>query len=908
MKRSVHQLVHGYQKGHSLLAGSYALPKSALEIVTEQSDLSGPLPVGASIPPYLTAYPVSDTDFYAIGRTWEDTDAPRSGCVLTHTLLIPIDVWATATYPADLLQLHKRPHRQSLDAFKQELQLPKSANAPAELGWLKSTDAEEFVGKVFYEGLRSVIWFDCDAPDLFVMALAGFLWPSLRAALYAHTFSLHGHARIKNDLQVHFAPRAAQSHFSRVPKPCHMNRRVSVSRNDHGQEWIGEISDDFRAGRPRNSYIDGLKQYGHLLGRDPAAVRNLFALRDLNGRMSHTPTAAVGILDIIDSLEPASERAIREKKGALDAALAAALNADLATTLRCLSLIDTRLHRPSFAAVGAHVQSRLQSTVENMVASDPHVLIATCGNNSPAENSCFWQGVAAGMRAAAETRPDSLASLADCPAIASFVVRESPHVACAYLKSSKVNRGEAIGHVIDWISHIERGEQRRRLRQDLLPELLDDESAPLLEELLRDIASSDVGDTLSVLVQSTQGFAKPVLRRVVTDFIGQRFPEETIQWGQGSGLLQSRYVPEIVAESFPVSQEGLDRMLATNWLTADDRCEVLSAFVERTARRQQPQWFIQRASEDVAVMEPFAQSHVWSGRARRALQAIGEQCNYLPLARSNFFSEFIQRVADSELSILFIPKACDSALAEHVGGRIDGDRMLEVLSLRPCVAWCNQVSGDHIRELLNDIPDRDAWRRIWDTLSILPISLFRKVASHQLLDDLIRSVRACWSDDVAQAWARYLRRASELELSDDVELRLHMQATSFCLHNPRLPLGPVLCHAFPPVYQAVATANAKQITDEMFGYFDWDKAKKLRKDVIDAYVASCWPAEDLAIVAVRCQILRKVIHRLQRNWGGDDYIRRMLKGLQASTAAEATSVGAEISGMINDPDFFEAWD
>jgi hypothetical protein len=208
--------------------------------------------------------------------------------------------------------------------------------------------------------------------------------------------------------------------------------------------------------------------------------------------------------------------------------------------------------------------------------------------------------------------------------------------------------------------------------------------------------------------------------------------------------------------------------------------------------------------------------------------------------------------------------------------------------------------------LFSDIPDRDAWRRTWSTLSILTTPLFRKVASHQVFDDLIRSSRACWTDDVANAWASCLLRASEL--SYDAGLRLHMQATSFCLNNPRLSLGPVLYHAFTPVYQAVATANAKQITDEMFGYFDWDKAKKLRKDVIDAYVASSWPAEDLAIVAGRCQILRKVIHRLHRKWGGDDYVRRMLEGLQANEAPEATSIRAEISDMINDPDSFEAWD
>src|SRR5579872_1732094 len=141
MKQTVHQLVHGYKKGHSLLAGSCSLPKPALEIVTEQSDLSGPLPAGVSIPSYLTAYPVPDTEFYAVARTWPDKDAPRSGCVITHTLLIPIDAWERWALPADYLQLHKRPDKQSLDTFRQELQLPRNVVEQSELNWLNAAEA-----------------------------------------------------------------------------------------------------------------------------------------------------------------------------------------------------------------------------------------------------------------------------------------------------------------------------------------------------------------------------------------------------------------------------------------------------------------------------------------------------------------------------------------------------------------------------------------------------------------------------------------------------------------------------------------------------------------------------------------------------------------------------------------------
>lgn len=907
MKQTVHQLVHGYQKGHSLLASSCSLPKSALEIVTEQSDLSGPLPAGVSVPSHLTAYPIPDTAFYALGRTWPDTDASRSGCVITHTLLIPMNAWGAAENPAAYLRLHKRPDKRSLETFKQGLSLPNSIGEQPRLSWLNAAEADEFAAKVFSEGLRSIIWFDCEAPDLLVMTLASLLWPSLRGSLYAHTFSLHAHAKVKSDLQLHFAPRSAQSYFNRVPKQCHMSKRLPGNRSESVQEWICELSEDLRAGGPRVSYLDGLKQYGHLLGRESSAVRNLFALRDLTERLPNTPTAAVGILDIIDSLEPVSDRALTEKQNALDAAVSEALKADAPATLRCLSLIDTRLRRLSFAGAGSHAQSVLKDSVEKIVAKEPQTLIAACGQSLPSDDSVFWQAAVNGMRTAAETRPNSLQYLGRSPTIASYVVREAPSVARAYLHSNQDRRAEAISEVIMWVRHSQRDEQRRQLRRELLSEIYDDESVPLLEELVRDVSCYDVEDTLSVLVESTQGFGRASIRRVVTGFISQRFPEETIRWGQRIHLLQSKYVVDVLAEAFPLSQEGFDHILAVDWKTPDHRCEVWSAFIERAAKKQLPQWFVRRAGEDVATIEPFVQCDGFSARASRALQAIGEQCDYLPIVRSTWIQGFILKISETDLAGLFVPKAVDSAIAEHIGGRIDADRMLEVLSLAPCAKWCEQATSAHFAGMLISTPDRDSWQRAWMTLSILPQTLFRNIAGHQIIADFTRSFRAIWTDNVAQAWSRIIHRAQE-ELPHESSLRLTMQSTAFCFDHVRLPLGQVVCTAFPPLYEAVLSGRANHITDEMFGYFDWDKAKKLRKDVIDSYLASSWPPEELALIAFKCRVLRKVIHRLQRKRSGDEYIRKMSEGLGNIKTAEAQAVKVELSAILSDPDFFEPWD
>src|SRR5690349_724634 len=99
MKTRVDQLLHGYQFGHQLLAGSIKLDAQTAELIAQLSDLSGSISSESNVQPYLTCYPLFEQNRFAIAKTWLDTDAPRAGCVLTHTLLIPMEVWTTCGSP-----------------------------------------------------------------------------------------------------------------------------------------------------------------------------------------------------------------------------------------------------------------------------------------------------------------------------------------------------------------------------------------------------------------------------------------------------------------------------------------------------------------------------------------------------------------------------------------------------------------------------------------------------------------------------------------------------------------------------------------------------------------------------------------------------------------------------------------
>ncbi len=85
----IQQLLHGYQDGHGRLAGSIQnLTPGDSARISQMSDWSGyrdPLEKDHS---YITAYPLKDSSYYIVAKSWYASEMERPGCVWTHSLLI----------------------------------------------------------------------------------------------------------------------------------------------------------------------------------------------------------------------------------------------------------------------------------------------------------------------------------------------------------------------------------------------------------------------------------------------------------------------------------------------------------------------------------------------------------------------------------------------------------------------------------------------------------------------------------------------------------------------------------------------------------------------------------------------------------------------------------------------------
>jgi len=106
----LHQTLHGYRDGHRLLNQSVDISPQAAKTLLVMSDASGPnFPSNHS--GYITGYPVPDTKFYAIAKTWPASEQSRPGCVWTHTILIDISDLGIIKNTALILKQFKRPEK-----------------------------------------------------------------------------------------------------------------------------------------------------------------------------------------------------------------------------------------------------------------------------------------------------------------------------------------------------------------------------------------------------------------------------------------------------------------------------------------------------------------------------------------------------------------------------------------------------------------------------------------------------------------------------------------------------------------------------------------------------------------------------------------------------------------------------
>ncbi len=907
----VHQLLHGYRSGHGQISASIRLPDRDSELVTRLSDLSGSLSSGLQLDPYLTLYPLPSRKFFAVARTWPDPDAPRAGCVITHTLLFPVDVWASLKNVRRVNSYFRNPRSTPNHNFAETFRMPSVASAvdAAELR-IDPAASKYFVSRYFGKGVRPIVWFNAEQPDEMLWRLLEHLWPGLRAVFSCCTFSLQQRTLEEGPFDLLFAPSAVYSRFTKL-SPENLIEPGAGKKSAPPETWSDYWAEAlFAPGRQMPMSENELPVWNEL-GEDPTAVRKLFLIQELRNRAPQSPTAGVGAIDVVESLAHEPTEAVDLKRVVLVDAIKAASSAPPEEALMSLRLIDDRLRRDSFRLVSEDVGKRLASAAAQVTARDPQAALEAGGGwlaDSFTGGSSFACGIISGLRDLATKNPSRLDALREHPDIAAEIFRQEPTFAATYLK---VGGRAAPGILAEWLSSTRDFDTLRLIRKSVLPVLEPEHNEQVLAALLRDLHEEDVGETLAVLFRVTKEFADTNAQNIVSDQISAAYPDAVRHWASSSPVW-SPGLGAVVAATYPQSRQGFDELLDSDEFSQPRKADVLAAAIRNQISYGRPYWLSEIISNDVRIVRILLGGAETTDPAETIIPLLLNETE-LPLAKEDDVLDSVFSFSGRPFFLQLIDATMRSLITCYIVDGRESPTMRRFEENSESSRWLQSVSASRLTDLVVKAcySGQAAVARAWMWIARAPRSLFerRSPVLPGLCDALLRFSYQSFPEGMEESFLQVLRRSSS-ESEQNVRQSLSAKMLRFSFDHVGFPLGGVVAETFADAYAVAIEEDhrSSSIFSVLFGSYNWDRGKDLRVSLIDAFLRSNWRPGDLAITASNAGILRKIFKRLHRRHEGDNYINGMLRDLYQRSDQRSVNVREQLESMANAPNFYEDWD
>lgn len=881
MINSLHQLVHGYEHGHRLLVGSVPLSREEQDLITRLSDLSGGMVPGEALVPYVTVYPLPSKTYYAIAKTWPDHEAPRAGCVLTHTLLVPMESWISAADVTAFAALLRFPQRSA------SLSSPRASDAVS----VEPPDApglDDFIAKFFGESIRPLVWFGAQKAEATTWRLLSALWPALRGEFSCCTLSLQPRALDDRPFDLMFAPLTARSRFAEYLGTHEVAPAREVTVEPWAAEWKAQV---FGTTRNSDSSIADLCSG---LDATPNAIRKVYLFVDLRERAKTAPLAAIGALDVLESLGTRGTQASVRISDLVRRAVEGTATAAATWALEVLCLVGLRLDRIDSALIEPDIDELLARTVREYVERVPIEALELAERFATRDLGKLPRSFVRGLSDALATNANqqNLAALAAATHVGLNILEVSPDAAAKLLDGGR-RFGAPLGDVLaSWYGEIRDAATRGALRKVLIPEIEHANDAPLLMELLRDISPPELE---ALLAAAESHVVTPELGRLYMELVGERFANDVTIWASTHRTKRATVAGYVVAGSVPLTPGGIQ-----DATVIDETGFILAAVIDRALRKAPSEWL------RPAAMEPAFWECLLSGLEDDFVATV------LVRLVGTLDRSAIGRARNAHVAIERAPRtlqvhAVREVLLDHLLGSATSDDLQRWLG----TGWASSVltrDASLLRSVIaNEVSigsehfDR-AWLGAWRTLEVVSSSVPDMGGAIFEISGLLlwrRPLR--WPLEVADIWRRLLK--TTLHGSSRHEAAC-AQALRFCFDNTKLPLGPVVAEAFFPIHAAAMKDQVRPSWD-VFGWTNWDKGGELRRRIVDAFSSGDWEPQWFVLAADQPWLLRKLCKRMLRQWRGQAFLERAFDQLRAYPP---TALTHELADILRDPEYVVDWD
>lgn len=825
------------------------LSKAEQSVVNQLSDVTGPLRPRERFEPYLTAYPLPSGKRFVLARTWQDLTVTRAGCVRTLSLVIPMDEWAEADSLAaylDQLRLDRLPDAR--DATQVVVQDPGTAPLPP----VPPFNGSELLEALFLEDARPIVMLDALEPELVATRLLTALWPSLRRRFAVSTFVRSPRKVGGRDFNLVFAPKDARSRFADWN-----GRRVDGrSMQDGRHRWTGAIvARVFDQPYPRLLTVSeiGLVSGNEASQDDAAALRIALLWDELATKIHNTPTAALGLLDIVNSGKVRDALAVATIEPSLvEAANRASTTFADDEAWSFFGAISRKLQGRSMPAGRAAVAD----AVERLAARAPEGGVSLLSQEDPrGALTELVPRIAWGLSRNFTDRSVSALREAAPAVLGRLLARGDPlagHVA------DDRPLLERLGQVLPALDD----ETLDAIGESLLPRLIEDWQLPAAEPLIRRLDAPRLASELRHLGQAND-FAGAKLSGLVLDRALSAGLKEDVRstlvtlapTSRRNDMIAQTLVPgaEDARWLHGLNAEFLDRGSATTMLLdllgrANDwqfaailRDERVGAHALSVMESEAPELLLRAMSGDALTVDTFARV------LPRVLKNLQGEAR-LKLAEHALHRCLTDRFGGDEIDLI-------ASLLSAVGDGFDGE-------------WFARAG------LGRNVDGETASRNMAALGRATPPARLRAAwAMEHIAQMLIQRLTLDLNTAAVEACAALMLYAEK------VAPKAHLLAAGLLmpvlLRSRDLPVSPMIVAGFPAVHRELARVEEVPDVFKFIMFFDWDRCKAARHELVDAFMSSSWPPSDLVLTACRTKEVPKILRRVGNRYGGNDYLERI---------------------------------
>lgn len=868
--------MHGYRKGHQLLASSVTLSKDDQAVVDRLSDVAGPLRPKEQFPPYLSAYPLPSGAYYVVARTWQDLSVPRAGCVLTKSVLIDMDAWSFRPPLATILGLLDSAEPPTeIDAVRIEFEEKAEAFFPPATNF----GASELLEALFLEETKPVVVFDAPNPELVALRLLAALWPDIRRCFSLSTFALSPRKLRGRDLDLVFAPLNAQSKFVDWP-----GRRVDGRLAQNARHrWTEVIARRvFQDAIPKLLSNNEIKLLGERDADSVSGLRIALLWEELLAKLEETPTAALGLLDITNSGMVCNSVAAK----LLEPRLAEATH----------SAVDRLSPNDAWDFVGAIVRKMHGHEMqEGRVAAEKLAL------------------------ALAERAPEGAVSLLCQPDPNGAINELTPSISIGLGKSEAPRVELALAEApTDVVARLisQGGMLTNRVAQD---EALLERMPVVLADVHDELSNKAANKLLPFLVDDHQLVAaKPIFDRLTPEEIAAE-----LCWLRDVNNFEAeRLVAALIDRARKVNAlpEVREVLISAN---SSQRRDLL---LEQTIRPNQKDvlWLLgeMRLPERLII-------ELLIGLLRRA----GSKEFKLLLSDRRVGERIMKLLPDYALDVLMraalldnLPLSNRIQIARTILPRVYGPQKIKIAQslIEACVR--NRFDGNEcefLSMLLGVIGEQ------LDADALIKAGLGRDCGAALVSRNLVAfesaptAARTRFVDAVAEI-ARALQGRKIIDLSEsasDACARIMGDAENASpkalseaagwlmpslLEARQCPVSLMVATLFPIIYRELGESHEVPDFLRFVLFFDFDRHKTAARELVDAFMASSWPAGDLAMTACRCGDVAIFLKRVAKSYDGEKYLMKIEDDLGRLSGHDQRLVKATIAEVrSNVPPFFD---